>query len=104
METKGKELQIPDVPIVRKFTNVFRDDLLCILPEREIDFEINYIPGAEPISKTMYQDSTRRLEELKVQLHELLDKNFITPTVLLWDVAMLFVKKKDGTLRLGIDC
>ncbi|KAL4020587.1 hypothetical protein IC575_019368 [Cucumis melo] len=43
------------------------------------------------------------LKELKVQLQELLDKSFIQPSVSPWGVPVLFVKKKDGSMRLCID-
>ena len=43
------------------------------------------------------------LKELKLQLQELLDKGFIRPSVSPWGAPVLFIKKKDGTLRLGVD-
>ena len=43
------------------------------------------------------------LKELKSQLQELLDKGFIRPSVSPWGAPVLFVKKKDGTLRMCID-
>ena len=43
------------------------------------------------------------LKELKLQLQELLEKRFIRPSVSPWGAPVLFVKKKDGTLRLCID-
>ena len=43
------------------------------------------------------------LKELKAQLQELLDKGFIRPSVSPWGAPVLFVKKKDGTLRMCID-
>ena len=43
------------------------------------------------------------LKELKLQLQELLEKGFIRPSISPWEAPMLFVKKKDGTLRLCID-
>ena len=43
------------------------------------------------------------LKELKSQLQELLDKGFIRPSVSPWGASVLFVKKKDGTLRMCID-
>ena len=43
------------------------------------------------------------LKELKLQLQELLVKGFIRPSVSPWGVPVLFVKKKDGTLRLCVD-
>ena len=43
------------------------------------------------------------LKELKLQLQELLEKGFICSSVSPWGVPVLFVKKKDGTLRLCVD-
>ena len=43
------------------------------------------------------------LKELKLQLQELLEKVFIRPSVSPWGAPVLFVKKKNGTLRLCID-
>ncbi|KAL0537499.1 hypothetical protein IC582_026477 [Cucumis melo] len=43
------------------------------------------------------------LKELKVQLQELLDKGFIRPSVSPWGAPVLFVKKKDGSMRLCVD-
>jgi len=44
-----------------------------------------------------------KLKELKIQLDELLQKGFIRTSVSSWGALVLFVKKKDGTLRLCID-
>ena len=43
------------------------------------------------------------LNELSIQLKELLDQGFIRPSVSPWGAPVIFVKKKDGTLRLCID-
>nr|CAD1822858.1 unnamed protein product [Ananas comosus var. bracteatus] len=43
------------------------------------------------------------LRELKAQLQDLLDKNFVRPSVSPWGAPVLFVKKKDGSLRLCVD-
>src|ERR1051325_4026086 len=43
------------------------------------------------------------LSELKVQLQELLDKGYICPSISPWGAPVLFVKKKDGTLRMCIN-
>ena len=47
--------------------------------------------------------STPELVELKLQLKEMFDKGYIRPSVSPWGALVLFVKKKDGTLRLCID-
>jgi hypothetical protein len=70
---------------------------------RDIDFSINLMPGATPVSKDPYIMSTPRLKELQLQLEELLKKGYIRPSVSPWGAPVLFVKKKDGTLRLCID-
>ena len=43
------------------------------------------------------------LNKLKLQLQELIDKNYIRPSVSPWGAPILLVKNKDGTLRLCID-
>ena len=43
------------------------------------------------------------LKELKDQLQNLLSKGFIRPSVSPWGAPALFVKKKDGTMRMCID-
>jgi len=70
---------------------------------REVDFSIELVPGENPTSKEHYKMSTLELVELKLQLKEMLDKGYIRPSVSPWGTPILFVKKKDGTLRLCID-
>ena len=96
-------MKIEDIPIVCEFPNVFPQELPGLPPPREIDFEIELVPGAQPISKTSYRMAPTELKELNTQLDELLQKGFIRPSVSLWGAPVLFVKKKDGTLRLCID-
>jgi ribulose bisphosphate carboxylase small subunit len=56
-----------------------------------------------PIFKAPYRMASSKLKELKEQLQELLDKGFIRPSISLWGALMLFVKKKDGSMRMCID-
>ncbi|GKA47579.1 putative reverse transcriptase domain-containing protein, partial [Tanacetum coccineum] len=70
---------------------------------REIEFGIELIPGAEPISKAPYRMTPVELKELKEQLQEMLENGFIRPNVSPWGAPVLFVKKKDGSMRLCID-
>ncbi|KAL0354326.1 UNVERIFIED_CONTAM: Retrovirus-related Pol polyprotein from transposon [Sesamum angustifolium] len=75
---------VSDVPIVREFPDVFPEELLGLPPHREVDFEIDTIPGATPISITPYRMAPLELKELKKQLEELLDKGFIQPSISPW--------------------
>jgi hypothetical protein len=47
--------------------------------------------------------STPKLKELQIKLEEIMKKGYIHPSVSSWDALVLFVKKKDGILRLCID-
>nr|GFC88367.1 putative nucleotidyltransferase, ribonuclease H [Tanacetum cinerariifolium] len=87
-------LRVPDV---------FPDELPGIPPVREVEFNIELIPGAEPISKAPYRMAPIELKKLKDQLQELLERGFIRPSVSPWGAPVLFVKKKDGSMRLCID-
>nr|GEV32865.1 putative reverse transcriptase domain-containing protein [Tanacetum cinerariifolium] len=59
--------------------------------------------GVEPISKDPYRMAPVELKELKEQLQEMLENGFIRPSVSPWGAPVLFVKKKDGSIRLCID-
>ena len=88
---------------MREFPDVFPEDLLGLPPDREIEFSIDLLPGFNPICKAPYRMAPAELRELKAQLQELLDKGFIRPSVSPWGAPVLFVKKKDGNMRLCID-
>jgi hypothetical protein len=88
--------------VLRDFRDMFVDAILELPPRREIDFSIDLLPGSAPFSKAPYRMSLQELTELRVQLQELLDKEYIIPRVSPWGALVFFVKKKDGTLRLCI--
>ncbi|TYK06203.1 ty3-gypsy retrotransposon protein [Cucumis melo var. makuwa] len=90
-------------PAVRDYPDVFPEELPRLPPYREIDFAIELEPGTVPIFKAPYRMAPVELKELKVQLQELLDKDFTRPSVSRWGAPVLFVKKKDGSMRLCID-
>ncbi|KAL5559193.1 hypothetical protein UlMin_035404 [Ulmus minor] len=101
--TQKEKIKLEDVPVVNEFKGVFPEDLPGIPPDREIMFEIELLPGTSPISKAPYRMVPVELRELQTQLQELLDKGFIRPSHSPWGAPVLFVKKKDGTLRMCID-
>ena len=100
----GKEGTLVDeIPVVREFPDVFSDDIAGLPPEREVEFTIDLISGTEPISIPPYRMAPTELRELKAQLEELLNKGFIRQSISPWGAPALFVKNKDGSLRLCID-
>ena len=101
-KTKG-EKSINDTPEVRDFPDVFTKDFPGIPPERQVEFQIDLVPGATPIVKSPYRLAPAEMQELSSLLSELLDKGFISPTFSSWLNPVLFVKKKDGFFRMCID-
>jgi len=71
-EIKEEEIKIEDIPVIFEFPDVFPEELLGLPPAREIDFKIELVPGAQPISKAPYRMVPTELKELKTQLDELL--------------------------------
>jgi len=96
------ELDPNYIPVVQEFLDVFQE-VPGLPPDREIEFAIELLPGTAPISKAPYRMVPAELAELKKQLQELLDKGLIQPSVSPWGAPVLFVTKKDGSLRLCVD-
>ena len=101
--SKETELTPEDVPVVREYVSVFPRDLPGLPPDREIVFSIELMPRTAPISRVPYRLAPIELKELKVQLEDMIEKRFIRPSHSPWGAPVLFVKKKDGSLRLCID-
>jgi len=98
-QSKGVE----DILVVCEFPNVFPDEIPGLPPVREIDFSIELVPRTAAISKAPNRMAPAKLRELKTQLQDLLDKGFVRPSVSPWGAPVLFVKKKDGSMRMCID-
>jgi hypothetical protein len=90
--------------VLEEFPDVMPDELPEDLPpRRRVDHAIEVIPGVEPPAKAPYRMSHEELKELKVQLEELLAKGYIKPNKSPYGAPVLFVHKKDGTLRMCVD-
>nr|GEU84170.1 putative reverse transcriptase domain-containing protein [Tanacetum cinerariifolium] len=100
-KSEGKRLE--DVPIVRDFHEVFPEDLPGISPARQVEFQIDLVPGDAPVARAPYWLAPSKMKELAKQLQELSDKGFIRPNSSPWGALFLFVKKKDGSFRTCID-
>ncbi|GJR15871.1 putative reverse transcriptase domain-containing protein [Tanacetum coccineum] len=103
IEDKSEEKRLEDVPIVQNFPEVFPEDLPGLPPTRQVEFQIDLVPGAAPVARAPYRLAPSELKELSEQLKELSDKGFIRPSSSPWGAPVLFVKKKDGSFRMCID-
>nr|GEY10919.1 putative reverse transcriptase domain-containing protein [Tanacetum cinerariifolium] len=103
MEKKSDEKRIEDIPIVKEFLEVFPKDLPGLPSVRQVEFQIDLIPGAAPVAQATYRLAPSEMQELSDQLQELADKGFIRPSTSPCGALVLFVKKKDKSFRMCID-
>ncbi|GJX10533.1 putative reverse transcriptase domain-containing protein [Tanacetum coccineum] len=101
---KSKMKRIEDVSIVQGLSSLsFPEDLPGLPPTRQVEFQIDLVPGAAPVARAPYRLAPSEMKELSEQLKELSDKGFIRPSSSPWGAPVLFVKKKDGSFRMCID-
>lgn len=95
-EESRRDIQYPHV--IREFTDVFLEKLPGLPPKREVEFIIDLLPVT-----TLVAIPPTKLVELKTQLDKRLDLNLNERSVSPWGALALFVKKKDGSMRLCVD-
>ena len=91
---KNETPRLEEFQVLKEFRDFFPNDVPGLPPKRDIDFIIELVPGAAPVSRAPYKMSTPEMLEMKMQLQELLDKKYIRPSVSPWGAPVLFVKKK----------
>ncbi|XP_073304098.1 uncharacterized protein [Primulina huaijiensis] len=65
---ENEEVKLDDIPVVQEFPDVFTEDFLVLIPDLEIEFEINLISKVAPISKEPYHMAPIEMKELKEQI------------------------------------
>ncbi|GJX25593.1 reverse transcriptase domain-containing protein [Tanacetum coccineum] len=75
MEKKADEKRLEDISVVKEFPDVFPENLPGIPPVRQVEFQIDLIPGAAPIARTPYRLSPSEMQELSNQLQEPTDRD-----------------------------
>ncbi|RZB65706.1 Transposon Tf2-9 polyprotein [Glycine soja] len=98
-----EDVEVSSIPVVSEFPKVFPDDIYELPPEREVEFIIDLVPGANPVSIAPYRMSPVELAEVKAQVQDLLSKQFVRPSASPWGAPVLLVKKKDGSMRMCVD-
>jgi hypothetical protein len=93
-----------EVPVVNEFPDVFPNELLGRLPDRDIKFVIELKPGTAPIYKTPFRMTTPELAELREHIRELVKKGFIHPSSPPWGAPVIFIPRKGGTQQMCVYC
>jgi hypothetical protein len=96
-------LAAENIPVIEEFMDVFPEELPGMPSERGVEFYIDLILGTAPIAKRPYRMAPTELAELKLQIAELQQKGYIHPSSSPWGAPVLFVTKKDGSMRMCID-
>ncbi|KAK9166712.1 hypothetical protein Scep_001903 [Stephania cephalantha] len=101
--TETLEVRLEDVPVVSGFPDVFPEDLPGFPPHRDIEFVIELVSGTRAIASRPCRMARKEQDELKTQLEDLEKKGFIHLSTSPWGAPIMFVKKKDSSLRMCID-
>lgn len=62
-EKKSEEKRLEDVPVVRNFPEVFPEDLPGLPPSRQVEFQIDLMPGAAPVARAPYRLAPSEMKE-----------------------------------------
>ncbi|GJV43546.1 putative reverse transcriptase domain-containing protein [Tanacetum coccineum] len=93
MEKKSDENRLEDILVVREFPEVFPKDLPGLPPIRQVEFQIDLIPGAAQVAGTPYRLAPSEMQELSDQLQELADRGFIQPIFI--DDIIIYSRNKE---------
>ena len=91
-------------PLIQEFIDVFPEELLEGLPPiRDIEHQLDLIPGASLPNKPAYRTNPKEAEELQRQVRKLLDRGYVRESLSACVVPTLLVPKKDETWRMCVD-
>ncbi|GJW77007.1 putative reverse transcriptase domain-containing protein [Tanacetum coccineum] len=94
MEKKSDEKRLEDILVVREFLEVFPEYLPGPPPIRQVEFQIDLIPGVTHVARAPYRLAPSEIQELSNQLQELADRGFIRPSTSPWELQSYLSKRK----------
>ena len=101
-EVKDVTFQQQMKTLLEQHAQTFQE-VLTFPPPRAVDHQIPLEEGTRPIFQGTYRMSFQELTEMRKQLTDLQNRGFIRPSTSDWGAPVLFVRKKDGTMRLCVD-
>ncbi|GKD12336.1 putative reverse transcriptase domain-containing protein [Tanacetum coccineum] len=92
IDDKTEEKRLKDVPIVRDLPEVFLEDLPGLPLTRQVEFQIDLVPDAAPVARSLHSLVSSEMQELSTHLQELFDKGFISHSSPPWRDSILFLQ------------
>lgn len=89
--------------VLRQYEHTVFTEPTGLPPSRTVDHKIETLPGSTPPSRSPYRLSQPELDELQKQLTHLVEQGWIRPSTSPYGAPILFVKKKNGSLRMCVD-
>ncbi|GJV16065.1 hypothetical protein Tco_1361388 [Tanacetum coccineum] len=99
MEKKSNEKRLEDIPIIKEFSDVFLEDLPGLPLVRQVEFQVDLIPGAAPVAQTPYRLAPSEKRELSNQLQELADQGLFDQVHRLGELLSYLLKRKTDLLE-----
>ena len=101
----NQALPLPTHAVLEEFDDVFLQYLpLGLRPVREgYEFKIDLEDEVPPVHRPLYKMGPLELEEAKKQIASMLEHGFVRPSDSPCGAPILFVPKKDGSLRFCIE-
>ncbi|KAJ9566079.1 hypothetical protein OSB04_002045 [Centaurea solstitialis] len=93
-DAKKENGGMEDIPVVREYPRVFPDDLTGLPPDRQVEFQIDLVPGVTPIARAPYWLALVEMKEMMTQLQELLEKRIYISEYFFVGSASVVCKEK----------
>nr|GEY14024.1 putative reverse transcriptase domain-containing protein [Tanacetum cinerariifolium] len=99
VEKKSDEKRLEDIPVVKEFPDIFPEDLHGLPPVRQVEFQIDLIPGTSPVVRAPYRLAPSEMQKFSNQLQELIDRGFIDQVLHLRELLSYLSKIKTKILE-----
>jgi hypothetical protein len=90
--------------LLQEYKDIFPEDLPSGLPPKgSVGLKIDLVPDSKHVKRPIYKISAEEVTEVKKQVDDLLMKGFIRGSTSSWGSSIIFITKREGGARMGID-